>query len=104
MRNMEWVNTSMCCAANQWRVFTFDKAGWDPSEGTEIDVDLVVLGPPGFARALSVNMTVAGYTAGDDAGADGGTGSDSDSCNCSTVGTTDSQDGLLALVFSAILS
>ncbi len=84
--------------------FTFDTAGWNPTDGSSIDAELVVLGPPGFARALSVNMTVTGYNTDDDAdaGADGGAGSDSDSCNCGTVGSAGSSDGLLALVFSAI--
>ncbi len=83
--------------------FTFDKAGWDPTDGSTIETALVVLGPPGFARALSINMTVTGYTGGDDAGADGGGDSDSDSCNCGMVGSAGSPGGLLALVFSSVL-
>ena len=84
--------------------FTFNKAGWDPADGSGVEAELVVLGPPGFARALSANMTVSGYNTGDDAdaGADSGTDSDSDSCNCGAVGRAGSQGGLLALVFSAI--
>ena len=65
--------------------FTMDFAAWTEDQGTAPEAEVVVIGPPGLSRVLTVQADLTFPSV--DGGTDAGTEEDSDdSCGCASVG------------------